>query len=114
MSPLSASVIICSRNRPEFLLEAVRSVLQGTAVPAELIVVDQSDAEHQMLRQLSGERGCELRYLWTRERGVSRARNAGLRAARQPIVASAMTYAIRIDASSQPRRNAYGDMRSVD
>jgi GT2 family glycosyltransferase len=87
VSPLDASVVICSRNRPDFVLEAVRSVLQGTAVPAELIVVDQSDAEHETLRRLPGGRGCELRYLWTQQRGVSRARNTGLRAARQAIVA---------------------------
>jgi GT2 family glycosyltransferase len=87
VTPLAVSVIICSRNRPDFLLEALRSVLQGTEVPAELIVVDQSDAEQESVRRLKGRRGCELRYIWSRERGVSRARNTGLRAASQPMVA---------------------------
>lgn len=87
MTPLSVSVIICSRNRPEFLLAAVRSVLAGDLLPSEIIVVDQSDTPAEAARALDGERGCRLRYLWTQERGVSRARNAGLAAAAGDIVA---------------------------
>ena len=40
---LPASVVICTRNRPVLLSQAVASILAGDDVPAEIIVVDQSD-----------------------------------------------------------------------
>jgi len=80
-------VIICSRNRPTFLLDAIQSVLKGNDVPAELVVVDQSDVSSVELADMGHVKGCKVRYLWTEERGVSRARNAGLRMAECEIVA---------------------------
>jgi GT2 family glycosyltransferase len=68
------------------LIEAVRSVLGGSAVPSELLVVDQSDVPNRELRALGFVRGCEIRYLHSASVGVSRARNIGLRAARSEVV----------------------------
>jgi GT2 family glycosyltransferase len=82
----SAAVIICSRNRPGFLLEAVDSVLAGDALPAEIVIVDQSDRRHEVLAERGRAGGCEIRYLWDRGRGVSRARNLGLQTARSEVV----------------------------
>jgi GT2 family glycosyltransferase len=76
-----ASVIVCSRNRPRYLLETVESVLQGGERPAEIVIVDQSDAPHPTLGAMGSRDGCAIRYLHSGERGVSRARNAGMRAA---------------------------------
>jgi GT2 family glycosyltransferase len=87
MSLPPVSVIICSRNRPAFLLEAVHSVLKGDEVPTELIVVDQSDVSADILGTMDGVEGCQIHYLWSPGRGVSLARNAGLRAAECDIVA---------------------------
>jgi len=85
---LPASLIICSRNRPALLRDTVASVLAGEAVPAELVVVDQSDAPHPELSTLTTERACAIRYLWEpRVVGLSRARNAGIAAARHDILA---------------------------
>jgi GT2 family glycosyltransferase len=81
MSLPGVSVIICSRNRPGFLLEAVQSVLKGDHVPAELVVMDQSDVASDVVGAMGRTEGCHIRYLWSPDRGVSRARNAGLRAA---------------------------------
>lgn len=81
------SLIICSRNRPNLLLETVESVLQGEEVPAELIIIDQSDISHPILAILKTDRPCEVRYLWIREVGVSRGRNLGISTARYDIVA---------------------------
>jgi GT2 family glycosyltransferase len=79
------SVVICSRNRPALLGDAVESVLAGELLPSELVVVDQSDRPHPTLRTgLVGE--CDLRYLHSAETGLSRARNEGIRASVRPIV----------------------------
>lgn len=82
----ATSLIICSRNRPELLLETVHSVLQSTEVPSELVIIDQSDAVHSALEAgLPGAR-CEIRYIRTQEVGTSRARNAGIAAARHDLL----------------------------
>jgi GT2 family glycosyltransferase len=86
-APPAASLIICSRNRPALLAETVESILAGEVLPAELLVVDQSDDPHPALARWESARGCQLRYLWKRDAGISRARNAGIAAARQPILA---------------------------
>jgi len=81
------SLIICSRNRPALLAETVESILAGDVLPAEILVVDQSDDPHPDLARRESARGCRLRYLWKRDAGISRARNTGIAAARQPILA---------------------------
>src|ERR1051326_3600753 len=83
----SASVVICSRNRAELLRDAVASVLASQPAPAELVVVDQSDAPDSHLQQLTRSANCEIRYLWKRAGGASRARNEGAGAARHEIIA---------------------------
>lgn len=82
-----ASLIICSRNRPQMLAETVESVLQGDQVPAEFVIIDQSDAPHPTLSARAMERDCEIRYIWSRTVGLSRARNLGVEHARHDIVA---------------------------
>ena len=82
-----ASLVICSRDRPQLLAETVESVLRGDEVPAELVIVDQSDVPHPILASLTSDRSCEIRYLWTRSGGLSRARNTGIAAARHAILA---------------------------
>jgi GT2 family glycosyltransferase len=77
----ASSVIVCSRNRPRYLLETVESVLRGSERPAEIVIVDQSDEPHPTLATMGSRDGCAIRYLHSAECGVSRARNAGMRAA---------------------------------
>jgi O-antigen biosynthesis protein len=77
-----ASVILASRNRPDLLADTVRSILAGDDLPTELIVVDQSDRPHPVLRQMEGE----IRYLWSESRGLSRANNLGARAAQHDLL----------------------------
>jgi len=81
-----ASLIISSRNRPALLRDAVAAVLAGDAVPAEIVVVDQSDSRNQDLERLAAEHSAIVRYLWTRDRGTSRGRNAAIRAATQSML----------------------------
>jgi glycosyltransferase involved in cell wall biosynthesis len=75
------TVVICSRDRPALLLDTVRSVLAGRTLPAELVVVDQSDVPNSDLSEMGAPRGCRVRYLHTATAGLSAARNIGLRAA---------------------------------
>ncbi len=81
-----ASLIVCSRNRPQLLAEAIASILAGTQVPDELIIVDQSDTASPALAALKSERGCDIRYVWTRSVGLSRANNTGIAAARHEVL----------------------------
>jgi GT2 family glycosyltransferase len=84
--PMS-SLIIPSRNRPEFLADLVESILEGYEVPSEIVIVDQSDRPHPTLPTLSTERSCEIRYIKDGGRGCGRARNIGILAARHDILA---------------------------
>jgi GT2 family glycosyltransferase len=81
-----STLIICSRNRPQLLWETVQSVLAGDTLPDELIIVDQSDVPHPELQTLTLP-ATHLRYLWTSERGLSRARNLGISEANHSLVA---------------------------
>jgi GT2 family glycosyltransferase len=82
----SSTLIISSRNRPQLLLETVESVLQGNEVPNELVIIDQSDTPHPILSTRTLERGCWVRYIHSQTRGVSRARNEGMRVASNDLL----------------------------
>jgi GT2 family glycosyltransferase len=75
------SLIIPSRGRARLLRQAVDSVLRGEAVPNEIVIVDQSTEADRALARLVTDRPCVLRYLHSRSRGVSAARNEGVHAA---------------------------------
>src|SRR5260221_8069879 len=80
------SLIVCSRNRPQLLVDTVHSIVTAEAIPTELIVVDQSDRPNPALEQMSPSAGCQIRYLWTRTVGLSRANNLGIAAARYDLL----------------------------
>ena len=80
------SLIIPSRNRPDLLLQTVRSVLEEVDVPTEIVIVDQSTVVHSVLSTLQSDRMCQVRYVWTPTVGVSRARNSGIAAAQHDIL----------------------------
>jgi len=84
------SVVICTFNRHDMLLEAIMSIeLQDLPVQEyELIIVDNSDdlrAREQFRDGL--QITCEHRYLDEARPGLSRARNVGIHAARAELVA---------------------------
>ena len=82
----SVSLIICSRGRPDLLAETVQSVLSGEVLPTEIIIVDQSDVPHPTLSRRSSSGTCEVRYYHEQSVGLCRARNAGVQAARFPVL----------------------------
>jgi GT2 family glycosyltransferase len=83
---LQSSVIICSRNRERLLLDTVRSILSGNHLPTEIVIVDQSDQPSMQLATLCSSAACEIRYIWSNERGVSIARNRGVAEARHELL----------------------------
>jgi len=74
------SVIIPTFNRTDLLAQAIDSVLSQSYTDFELIVVDDgsTDATQALLSQYRGR----IRYLFQENRGVSAARNLGIKAAR--------------------------------
>jgi len=76
---MNISVIIPSWNRAEQLCHALRSVYRQSWQAAEVIVVDDgsTDDTHQRLRSQFPD----VRYIYQENRGVSSARNTGIRAA---------------------------------
>jgi glycosyltransferase involved in cell wall biosynthesis len=87
---LLVSAVVCTHNRATYLRRALASLAAQT-LPAdryEIVVVDNAstDATRNLVtREFAGITG--LRYVFEPVLGVSRARNAGWRAARAPLVA---------------------------
>jgi len=74
------SVVICTRNRPDLIGNAVASVLANDYPTFDVLVVDQStdDRTGEIVRGLGGDHA-NLRYLHTARAGLSRAYNIGIR-----------------------------------
>src|SRR5690348_9123414 len=77
--PPRMSVVICTRNRPDTILQAVASVLANNYPAFDLTVIDQSAtaATEHILRPLV-ETDPRLQYLHVAEPGLSRAYNTGV------------------------------------
>jgi GT2 family glycosyltransferase len=86
ISGKKTSLIICSRNRPEMLEDSVVSILKGSTVPTELIIIDQSDTANPFLATLTTVRACDIRYYWTDAVGLSRANNLGIARSRYDLL----------------------------
>ncbi|HEY8156562.1 MAG TPA: glycosyltransferase [Myxococcota bacterium] len=87
---LLVSAVVCTHNRATVLRRALASLGAQTLAPDryEIVVVDNAstDATRDLVtRELAGMP--QLRYVFEPQLGVSRARNAGWRAARAPLVA---------------------------
>jgi GT2 family glycosyltransferase len=82
----ATSLILSTRNRPGFVSAIVTAVLASGDVPTELVVVDQSDVPHPELATPTSSGGCEIRYIWSGERGLSSSRNAGIAVARHQVL----------------------------
>jgi glycosyltransferase involved in cell wall biosynthesis len=82
---LKVSVIIPTYNRAELLREAIESVLAQTYQDFELLVVD--DGSTDQTCELVAEYGERITYIFQKNRGVSSARNLGIRSATAGLIA---------------------------
>lgn len=84
MEPL-VSVIIPTYNRAAYLQKALQSVKEQTYQFLEIIVIDDgsTDDTGEMLKNYGGQ----LRYFYQENRGISGARNAGIKRARGKFIA---------------------------
>jgi glycosyltransferase involved in cell wall biosynthesis len=72
----AATVVVCTRDRPEQLGRCLRSLLGQSAAPGEIVVVDNapsSDATRELVDQMVG-----IRYVVERRPGLDVARNTGI------------------------------------
>ena len=87
------SVIIPTYNREKFISECVQSVLAQTLPARGIIIVDDgsTDATYNILRDLGfnslSTKKTVLRYFFQQNRGVSSARNLGIKEARSDYIA---------------------------
>ena len=87
------SVIIPTYNRENFISECVQSVLAQTVPAREIIVVDDgsTDGTYNILSDFGfnsiSTQKTVLRYFFQENRGVSAARNLGIREARSEFIA---------------------------
>ena len=83
------SVVISTYNRRESLQRTIDSILNQTnAPPYELIVVDNrsTDGTSEVVKSSAAKAEC-VRYMFEEQQGVSYGRNAGVAAARSPLIA---------------------------
>lgn len=80
---VGTTVLIATRNRPQFLRECLESLRRCDCSDTEILVLDQSDGrESESVVSGFSDRGMPLRHFPLRSRGKSRALNAGIRRAR--------------------------------
>lgn len=80
---LTATVVICTRNRPAFLRKCLAAVSKLSPAPESVLVVDNSTGD----RETEGlAREYSVRYIVEPQVGLSRARNRGLAECNTDIV----------------------------
>jgi glycosyltransferase involved in cell wall biosynthesis len=79
------SVIIPAHNRERYLGEAIRSALEQTRPPEEIVVVD--DGSTDGTAEVAQSFGGSVRYFKQKKEGVSSARNHGVRVSRGDVLA---------------------------
>jgi glycosyltransferase involved in cell wall biosynthesis len=87
-SPAPAvSVVISTRDRAHLLARCLDALLSGTALPAEVVVVNQGDrASVEQVLAERHDRGVPLVHVVQSGRGLSRSQNAGVECATSPAV----------------------------
>ena len=81
---ITSTVVICTRNRPELLQRCLAEIRSLDGSPTEMLVVDNSDGD-EATRRVAQENGA--RYTIEPLRGLSRARNRGIRECNTDLIA---------------------------
>ena len=83
-SHLTASVVVCTRNRPACLRNCLEGIARLKRLPNEVVVVDNTSGDKET-ESLAREFGAN--YTVEPKQGLSRARNRGMAESRSDIVA---------------------------
>jgi glucosyl-dolichyl phosphate glucuronosyltransferase len=88
---LSASVVICTYNRGESLVDALESVARCNSpewLDWEILVVDNNstDRTREIVQEFCRKYPRRFRYYFEKEQGLCPARNAGIREARGEVI----------------------------
>src|ERR1700746_3347211 len=82
------SAVICTRNRPDKIGNAVESVLANTYPNFDLVIIDQStNAKTETISLRVGESDKRLRYQRMSTSGLSRAYNLAIASTTGPVIA---------------------------
>lgn len=86
------SIIICTRNRKEHLaatLESLERLATADGLDYEILVIDNGsdDGTHELIHEFVTRDPQKRKYFFEQEKGLSRARNCGIRHARGEIIA---------------------------
>jgi glycosyltransferase involved in cell wall biosynthesis len=84
----NVTAIIATLDRPDALARCLDALLSGDVLPAEVIIVDQSqtDATRSVIAQRN-DRRVEIIYVWKQPPNASASRNVAINRARCPVVA---------------------------
>jgi GT2 family glycosyltransferase len=115
--PPDISIIISTYNRGDSLRATLDSLLgqDAAGLPHEIIVVDNNSTDETaaVIQSYAGD-GSNVRYVFEPEQGVPHGRNAGLRAARAPIVAFTDDDVIVLPGWLQAIRRRFDENPDVD
>jgi glycosyltransferase involved in cell wall biosynthesis len=75
---MNISVVIPTYNRSDFVVQAVRSVIQQSFKPSQIIVVDDGSTDNTR-KKIQQNFGSDITYIYIKARNVSAARNVGIR-----------------------------------
>ena len=111
----SIAVVICTRERHQTIETAVRSVLNQTEAPREVLVVDQSlsDETEEIVQAIIADHP-RVRYLRLQESGLSRAYNEGIRGTTADLVAFTDDDCVAPDGWLREVRRSFDDEPDVD
>lgn len=84
--PPTVAVVVTCYNLGRFLDEAVDSVLAQTYDDFEIVIVDDGSTDVETVQLLAAYRRSKTRVIRSENRGLSAARNLGIRASRSPYV----------------------------
>lgn len=83
---MKVSVVVCTRNRAEMLVECLSSLFRNQYPSTEIVVVDQS-TDDEAEQQVKASHGYQrLKYIRSRTIGLSKARNIGIEASEGEIL----------------------------
>ena len=86
--PAQITVAISTLNRPESLASCLDTILSGERLPAEIVIVDQSqDDRTRFVVESQKTHGVELKYFHHAGRGLGAAQNVAIAQSCCPIVA---------------------------